>query len=70
MSRGTWLQQLVTIQGKGYKAFQEGKDRSDCPYRGGYHNQNGPGGSLQRQRRQAWLQGFQQAILDDVKENQ
>ncbi len=54
----TWLLQLARIQDKGFKAFYAGISRSANPYENGYHNQNGPGGSLQSQRRKAWDAGW------------
>lgn len=53
-----WLKQIVLIQDKGYAAFREGKVEEDNPYKEGYRNQNGAGGQLQRQRREAWRRGF------------
>lgn len=56
-----WRQQLVSIQHKGYLAFQNGTPLDQNPYKEGYRNQNGPGGSLQRQRREAWRAGWEEA---------
>lgn len=58
MKMNNWIMQLVRIQDKGFKAFYAGIPLSQNPYTGGYHNQNGPGGSLQRQRREAWDAGW------------
>lgn len=54
----SWNLQICQIQDKGYKAFQDGIPLSDCPYKSGYRNQNGVGGQLQRQRREAWVRGW------------
>ena len=56
-----WLNQIVTIENKGFQAFLDGKLEKDCPYQSGYHNQNGDGGQLQRQRRLAWVRGWKLA---------
>ena len=53
-----WLRQLVNIENKGYAAFSMGIPLKDNPYQTGYRNQNGTGGSLQRQRRDAWNRGW------------
>jgi len=53
-----WLLQIVRIQDKGFKAFYAGIPLDNNPYEDGYHNQNGPGGSVQRQRREAWKAGW------------
>lgn len=50
--------QIVEIENKGYRAYQAGEPLEACPYQGGYRNQNGPGGSVQRQRREAWRRGW------------
>jgi hypothetical protein len=49
----SWLNQILTIENKGYEAYLAGKATSDNPYQDGYRNINGPGGSLQKQRRDA-----------------
>lgn len=59
--RNTWLYQLATIGGKGAEARRAGLGRDACPYAEGYRNANGPGGSLQSQRRKAWLEGWASA---------
>lgn len=56
--RRTWFHQIVTIENKGYDAFKAGVPLSGCPYQEGYRNQNGAGGSVQRQRRSAWRRGW------------
>lgn len=60
MRQNNWNQQIVTIENKGWDAQRSGRTEADCPYKGGEWN-HGPGGSLQRQRRQAWLRGFAMA---------
>lgn len=56
--RKNWLQQIATIECKGFKAFIAGIPLNENPYQAGYRNQNGPGGSVQRQRRDAWSRGW------------
>ena len=63
--RSSWLSQIVTIENKGYRARLYGALIEDCPYQSGYRNQNGPGGSLQRQRREAWLRGYKLAMRQE-----
>lgn len=50
--------QLLNISMKGAMARIEGVSRDQNPYRDGYRNNQGPGGGLQRQRRAAWLEGW------------
>lgn len=64
MPRKSWLHQIVTIENKGYAAFESGALLTANPYMAGYHNQNGPGGAVQRQRRMAWIRGWENAKLD------
>jgi hypothetical protein len=64
---GRWLQQIVTIENKGTDAFRQGKPLTANPYLGGYRNQNGAGGSVQRQRRAAWERGWKMAAADEQK---
>lgn len=54
----SWLWQIVGIENKGYAAYEQGIPLENCPYQSGYRNQNGPGGSLQSQRRKAWRRGW------------
>lgn len=56
----SWLQQIVTIENKGFAAFKAGVAESANPYRKS-GNQSGTGGSVQRQRRLAWLRGWELA---------
>jgi hypothetical protein len=64
--KNTWLWQLVTIYNRGRDARTNGQPRKS-PYREGHRNQNGPGGSLQRQRDKAWLDGYDAVVYDEVK---
>jgi hypothetical protein len=64
--KNTWLMQLVAIYNHGREARSSGQARRS-PYRDGYRNQNGPGGSLQRQRDKAWLDGYDAVVCDEVK---
>jgi ribosome modulation factor len=66
--RRSWLNQIVTIENKGYDAYLAGKATSDNPYWDGYRNNNGPGGSLQKQRRDAWERGWRNAKRDKESE--
>ena len=59
--RVNWTQQIANIQDKGYAAFQAGIPLDANPYMQGYRNQNGSGGQVQRQRRQAWSRGWELA---------
>ena len=61
MTKRSWLWQIVTIENKGYAAFQRGVPLSQCPYQTGYNG----GGSVQRQRRQAWVRGWELAKRDE-----
>jgi len=56
--RKSWNAQIHSIEMKGFRAFEDGMSTSDNPYEGGYSNQNGPGGQLQRLRGQAWVRGW------------
>ena len=49
-----WNLQIVKIQCKGRQARRDGFSERANPYAGGYNG----GGSLQKQRRDAWLEGF------------
>lgn len=62
--RRSWNHQIVVIENKGAAAFAAGVPCDQNPYTTGYHNQNGPGGSLQRQRAQAWARGWENAAKD------
>ena len=59
--RASWLEQIVTIENKGFQAFLDGVPESENPYREGHRNQNGAGGQVQRQRRNAWWRGWELA---------
>lgn len=61
---GRWAQQLVTIYNRGREARQAGEQWAANPYKGGYRNQNGPGGNLQQQRRQAWYDGWDRVNVE------
>lgn len=54
MRRMNWTQQIVTIENKGFAAFHAGTPRTANPYPAG-------GGSVGRQRRLAWLRGWELA---------
>ena len=58
MKRQSWTMQLFTIQNKGYQAGLDGQPKDANPYESGHRNQNGLGGSLQSQCRQAWRDGW------------
>lgn len=60
-SSSRWLRQIVGIENKGFAAFSAGIPKIENPYQDGYRNQNGAGGSVQRQRRDAWNRGWDQA---------
>jgi hypothetical protein len=60
---------ILTIENKGYAAFQAGEPLESCPYMTGYRNQNGRGGSVQAQRREAWRRGYDNAARDAKKAN-
>ena len=51
MSRPTWAFQLVMISDRGWKAFEEGKRREDCPYKWAK-------AGFARQRYDYWHKGF------------
>lgn len=68
--RPDWKMQLVTIYNKGRQACAKGLGRTRCPYLSGYRNANGPGGSLQRQRREAWLDGWDAALREGLHNTQ
>ena len=53
-----WLMQLVKAYQRGIDARKEGLPRTVCPYMGGYRNNQGAGGGLQRQRRDEWYKGY------------
>ena len=59
-----WASQLVTIYNKGADARRNGEPRGANPYKEGYRNSNGPGGNLQRQRRQAWYDGWDRVNIN------
>lgn len=63
-----WLWQIVGIENKGHAAFLAGVLRDACPYQTGYHNQNGAGGSVQSQRRKAWMRGWDLAKQQQQEE--
>lgn len=58
--RNTWTLQIAGIECKGFAAFAAGIPLDQNPYSGGPRNPNA-GGSLQRQRRQAWARGWELA---------
>jgi ribosome modulation factor len=62
--RTSWIEQIHSIEVKGYRAFLAGQPLTACPYQDGYRNQNGVGGGLQRQRRDAWRRGWTSAKND------
>lgn len=55
--RVSWLWQLVRITNKGYAAFVAGVAPDQNPYKVS-SNGGGHGGSVQGQRRRAWLEGW------------
>ena len=61
----SWLNQILTIENKGYDAYMAGKPMTDNPYQDGYRNNQGNGGNLQRQRREAWETGWDCAKRDE-----
>jgi hypothetical protein len=63
-----WARQILSIEQKGYAAFLDGKTPTANPYTDGYMNQNGKGGSVQRQRREAWRRGWNLARRENVVE--
>lgn len=65
-----WLSQIVSIENKGFAAFEAGVPIESCPYQDGYHNQNGRGGSVQRQRRAAWRRGWELAKRQQEEDRQ
>ncbi len=69
MKQTNWNLQLCRIQDKGFQAFLDGIPSSENPYTQGYSNQNGPGGQLQRQRRQSWDRGWELAKKEQETSN-
>ena len=67
MRNSTWWQQLVTIYNRGRDAKTAGESRGCNPYKEGHRNQNGIGGNLQQQRRQAWYDGWDAVSIDKLK---
>ena len=59
-----WAQQLVTIYNRGIEARTNGEPRGANPYKEGHRNQNGCGGNLQQQRRQAWYDGWDRINIE------
>jgi len=59
--------QIVRIQEKGIDAFTAGLGIEANPYNCGYRNNQGNGGNLQRQRREAWLKGWQIALKEATR---
>ncbi len=65
--KSTWLMQMVTITQRGIDDFTAGVARDAGPYHEGHRNNQGPGGNLQRKRREAWLEGWKLAEKEAVE---
>jgi len=59
-----WNLHLLACQYRGIRDFAAGVAKDQCPYKTGHRGINGPGGNLQRQRRNYWRNGWEIASYE------